>query len=250
MQARQGQLEGDRDRYPELPETFLGFARRYDEWLDRARYAHLLTDYWFPHFDRSTIQDRAVRGPGRPDRSCLGGDPGVLRPPRSAARHRVLEPESNVAKPGLSQGPPSPQSGAPRTQAIRQARASLQPRVPEVDGPAGCEAVARGSSGPGRATCGRCGRVEGALGPGHPPVARLRRDGGRQRFPSSSTPGTARSSQPTRSTRPRRRRPRPCPGDPCDRCPTAVLTGSRRVGLALGLDSANGSTMRCQQSLG
>ncbi len=56
MQARQGQLERDRDRYPELPETFLGFARRYDEWLDRARYAHLLKDYWFPHFDRSQFK--------------------------------------------------------------------------------------------------------------------------------------------------------------------------------------------------
>jgi Sulfotransferase domain len=56
MQARQGRLERDRDRYPELPDTFLGFVRRYDEWLDRARYAHLLNDYWFPHFDRSRFK--------------------------------------------------------------------------------------------------------------------------------------------------------------------------------------------------
>ena len=56
MQARQGHLERQRDRYPELPDTFLGFVRRYDEWLDRARYAHLLKDYWLPHFDRSRFK--------------------------------------------------------------------------------------------------------------------------------------------------------------------------------------------------
>jgi Sulfotransferase domain len=56
MQARTGHLERDRDRYPELPDTFLGFVRRYDEWLDRARYAHLLKDHWFPHFDRSRFK--------------------------------------------------------------------------------------------------------------------------------------------------------------------------------------------------
>jgi Sulfotransferase domain len=56
MQVRHGYFERQRDRYPELPETFLGFARRYDEWLDRARYAHLLTDYWLPHFDRSRFK--------------------------------------------------------------------------------------------------------------------------------------------------------------------------------------------------
>lgn len=56
MQARQGHFDRNRDRYPELPETFLGFVRRYDEWLDRARYAHLLQDHWFPHFDRSRFK--------------------------------------------------------------------------------------------------------------------------------------------------------------------------------------------------
>jgi hypothetical protein len=56
MQARQGHFERERDRYPELPDTFLGFARRYDEWLDRARYARLLEDYWLPHFDRSRFK--------------------------------------------------------------------------------------------------------------------------------------------------------------------------------------------------
>jgi hypothetical protein len=56
MQVRHGRLERKRDRYPELPDTFLGFVRRYDGWLDRARYAHLLEDYWLPHFDRSRFK--------------------------------------------------------------------------------------------------------------------------------------------------------------------------------------------------
>ena len=88
--------------------------------------------------------------------------------------------------------------------------------------------------------------------------------GGRHRFPASSTPATARLSRPTTAEAAPKTIAKPMafdmtktspdsddgPDDSCDRCPTAVLTGSRRVGLALGLDSANGSTMRWQQSLG
>jgi hypothetical protein len=57
MQIRNGHLFDEIEAHSAEPaETFLGFARRYDEWLDRARYAHLLKDYWLPHFDRSRFK--------------------------------------------------------------------------------------------------------------------------------------------------------------------------------------------------
>src|SRR5262245_37251102 len=57
MQARQGHLVDEIEASDgELPNTFLGFVRRYDEWLNRARYAHLLNDHWLLHFDRSRFK--------------------------------------------------------------------------------------------------------------------------------------------------------------------------------------------------
>jgi hypothetical protein len=56
MSLRQGTLGRMRDRYPVLPVTFVEFAHRYDDWLDMARYAHLLRDVWFSQFNPSQFK--------------------------------------------------------------------------------------------------------------------------------------------------------------------------------------------------
>lgn len=56
MSVRQGTFEREPDVYPEIPARFLDFARRYGDWLCRARYAELLERHCFSQFDRSCFR--------------------------------------------------------------------------------------------------------------------------------------------------------------------------------------------------
>jgi hypothetical protein len=112
-QLRRGMLERNRDLYPVLPGSFVQFTRRYDEWLSLARYAYLLQNFWFSHFDRSRFKivlfEDLVAEPDRVCREILDFFGVSARPlgTAPASQNRTMRhPALHVVRRALKRGPP------------------------------------------------------------------------------------------------------------------------------------------------
>ena len=112
MQLRQGTCEREPDEYPVVPASFLEFARRYDGWLGRARYADLLGRVCFTHFDRSRFQIVLFEDlVGRTDAVAaeilefFGLPPRPLKAARLSQNRTLRHPALYKLRRGLNRGP-------------------------------------------------------------------------------------------------------------------------------------------------